>query len=356
MTDMTEANGQPLLTDVRAAHLLDEDRLKDWLRAHVAGDFSHLDIRQFEVGQSNPTYLLDNGTRRFVLRKQPSGPLLPSAHRVDREFRVQRALADTEVPVPEVLALCQDPDVLGTDFYVMEHLEGRVFDDPRLLSLPADDVRAIYKDFARVLGTLHSQDFEEIGLGTFGRHSGYYRRQVDLWTEQYRLTATRDIPEMDALIAWLDKNIPDDDEGAIVHGDYRMGNCILHPTEPRIIGLLDWELSTIGHPLADVAYACLGYHGAISTEHFLDVDFEATGLPTEEAFLADYCHYAGRDGIENWTFHIAFSAFRSAGILQGVYKRSLQGNASSDHASRFEHSAAEISTWAIRLIEEARDR
>jgi len=348
---MPEPAGQPVLTGIRGGHEIDLDRLRAWLAGVLPGLDGSVRVRQFEVGQSNPTYLIECGPKRYVLRKQPPGTLLPSAHRVDREYRVQQALKGTGVPVPEMIALCQDKSVLGADFYLMQHLEGRVYDDPRLPTLPHDQVRQIYEDFARVLACLHGLNPGDIGLERYGRPTGYYARQITLWTGQYKSSETGHVADMDRLIDWLPGHIPADNEAAIVHGDFRIGNCIIHPSEPRIIALLDWELSTIGHPLADLAYACMGYHGAISTPDFLDVDFEATGLPREEKLLADYCRFAGRSGIDNWTFHLAFSAFRSAGILQGVYKRSLMGNAASQDAARFRDSARQVSGWAMRMIE-----
>jgi aminoglycoside phosphotransferase (APT) family kinase protein len=324
---------QPVLTPVREGHEIDLARLKKWALESVPGISGSVDIKQFEGGQSNPTYLIETSTQQYILRKQPPGELLPSAHRVDREFKVQDALKSTDVPVARMYACGSDKSIMGADFYVMEYIPGRVFDNPGLEGLAPTDVSAIYTDFARVLATLHGLDPAALGLEGFGRPSGYYDRQCGLWTSQYRSSETEYLTDMEYFISWLPQNLPADDNSTIVHGDYRIGNCILHPTEPRIIAVLDWELSTIGHPLADLAYACLGYHGEISTADFLNVDFEKTGIPTEAAFLADYCRFSGRSGLSDWTFHLAFSAFRSAGILQGVYKRYLQGNASSAEAA-----------------------
>ena len=270
------------------------------------------------------------------MRKKPPGELLPSAHAVDREYRVMSALADTEVPVPETYLFCADESIIGTPFFVMERVPGRVLIDPLLPDLAPVDRRALYEHFVEVLAALHRVDHEAVGLGDFGRPGNYYARQISRWSKQYRASETERIEAMDRLIDWLPENIPESDQSGIVHGDYRLGNCIVHPSEPRIVSVLDWELSTLGHPLADLAYCCMGYRADTGhTGSFLEIDFAATGIPTEDEFVGRYCRLTGRDEIEHWTFYVAFALFRMAAIVQGVYKRGLDGIASSERAVTF---------------------
>ncbi len=324
------------LVPVRAAHRFDEAALRRYLADHLEGFSGPLDVVQFEGGQSNPTYLLRDETRTYVMRKKPPGELLPSAHAVDREYRVMSALADTEVPVPETYLFCADESIIGTPFFVMERVPGRVLIDPLLPDLRPADRRALYEHFVEVLAALHRVDHEAVGLGDFGRPGNYYARQISRWSKQYRASETERIEAMDRLIDWLPENIPESDQSGIVHGDYRLGNCIVHPSEPRIVSVLDWELSTLGHPLADLAYCCMGYRADTGhTGSFLEIDFAATGIPTEDEFVGRYCRLTGRDEIEHWTFYVAFALFRMAAIVQGVYKRGLDGIASSERAVTF---------------------
>ena len=327
--------GEPQLTPVRPAHRFDEAALAAWLDARLGGSAA-IGVRQFEGGQSNPTFLVERGGERFVLRKKPPGRLLRSAHQVDREYRVMTALRDSGVPVPDTIALCEDDAVLGTAFFVMRHVPGRVIADQRLPGFTPDERRAFYEDSARVLAELHSVDPEAVGLGDFGRPGNYYERQISRWSRQYEDSKTEDIASMDALMEWLPKNVPDSLETRIVHGDYRVGNCIIHPREPRIAAVLDWELSTLGHPLADLAYFCQAYRGeAVPGSSLVGEDLDALGIPDEESFVARYCELAGRGPIEHWAFYMVFVMFRSAAIVQGVYKRGLDGNASSERAREF---------------------
>ena len=322
-----------VLTAVRDAHVFDEAALARYLAGHVEGFSGALNVRQFDGGQSNPTFALEAGGAQYVLRKQPPGELLPSAHQVDREYRVMAALADTPVPVPRMLCLCEDASVIGTKFYVMEMIEGRVFAETRLPGLGRDERRAIYLDLARVLAELHKVEPAAVGLDTFGRPGNYYARQIGRWTKQYLASRTEQIPAMDELIAWLPENIPEQGPSVVAHGDYRLGNVMLHPSEPRIVAVLDWELSTLGDALADVGYLCQDYHGESYNDLGLaGADLDALNIPTEAEMLATYCEHAGRPGIDNWTFYLAYNMFRSAAIIQGVYKRGLDGNASSDSA------------------------
>lgn len=327
--------GEPELTPVRPAHRFDEAVLAEYLNAQLGGSES-LQVRQFEGGQSNPTYLVERKGERLVLRKKPPGKLLRSAHQVDREYRVMRALRDSEVPVPEMIALCEDEAVLGTPFFVMRHVPGRVIADPQLPGFTADERTAIYEDLARALASLHRVDPEAVGLAEFGRPGNYYARQFSRWSRQYLDSRTEDIESMDALMEWLPKHIPESDETTIVHGDYRVGNCILHPSQPRIAAVLDWELSTLGHPLADLAYFCQAWAGeAVPGAGLAGADLASLGIPDEAAFVARYSELAERGPIENWAFYMVFVKFRSAAIVQGVYKRGLDGNASSDRAGDY---------------------
>jgi aminoglycoside phosphotransferase (APT) family kinase protein len=324
------------LTPVRDAHRFDEAALAGYLRGRLPGCEGALRVLQFEGGQSNPTYRLQAGAHAYVLRKKPPGKLLPSAHQVEREYRVMSALQGSDVPVPRTHLLCEDPAVIGTPFYVMDCVEGRVLTDARMPRLSRDERAALYADFVRVLAALHSQDPAAIGLADFGRPGNYYARQIARWSQQYSASQTEDIPAMKALMDWLPAHIPPSDETRVVHGDYRVGNCIVHPTEPRVVAVLDWELSTLGHPLGDLAYFCQGYHGeAVPGESLVGVDLAALGIPDEAAVLERYCRLTGRERIDDWSFYLVFVMFRSAAIVQGVYKRGLDGNAASARAGEY---------------------
>ena len=329
----------PELTPVRPAHRFDEAALETFLRASLPGfpEREPIAVRQFEGGQSNPTFLLGAGDREYVLRKQPPGELLPSAHAVHREYRVMKALESTAVPVPRMHLLCEDPAVIGTRFYVMEKVDGRVYANPLMPEASPSERRAIYRHLADVLAALHAVEPAAVGLDTFGRPGNYYERQISRWSKQYVASRTEDIPEMDALMEWLPRHIPAAAETVVVHGDYRLGNAIVHPREARIVAVLDWELSTLGHPLADLGYVCQTYYADEDDQHGLNrPNLPELGIPTEEEFVARYCEMAGLDGIENWHFYLVYNLFRSAAIIQGVYKRGLDGNASSDTALGFE--------------------
>jgi aminoglycoside phosphotransferase (APT) family kinase protein len=319
-------------TGVRSGHEIDGAAIETYLSGHVEGFRGPLEIRQFEGGQSNPTYYLHTPTRDYVLRKKPSGQLLPSAHAVDREYRVMTALAGS-LPVPRTLTMCDDSRVIGTPFFVMSCVEGRVFRQPHLPGVSASDRAAMYDDMAAVLACLHQIDADAVGLGDYGKPGNYYARQIGRWSQQYVAAKTGEIPEMDRLMAWLPANIPAGDETSIVHGDYRVENLIFHPTEPRIVAVVDWELSTLGHPLGDLAYNCLTYYlPAEALGRSEAVDEERSGMPDERAYVAAYLRHTGRRDIPQWNFYLAFSMFRLASILQGVYARGLQGNAASSYA------------------------
>ena len=341
------------LTAVREAHRFDEAALDAYLHAHVEDYSGPLTVKQFEGGQSNPTFQLVTPNRTYVMRKQPPGELLPSAHQVDREYRVMHAIWETDVPVPKMNCLCEDTDVIGTKFYVMEMVDGRLFTETRLPSLNRAERRAIYLDLARVMALLHTVDVEALGLSSFGRPGNYYERQIGRWSKQYEASKTEQIDAMDTLMAWLPDNIPADTSTVVVHGDYRLGNVLIHPTEPRIVAVLDWELSTLGDPLADLGYLCQGYHGeSYEDEGLAGAGFEATGIPTEQEFVDEYCKHAGREQIENWPFYLTFNMFRSAAIIQGVYKRGLDGNASSEKALEYKEAARTRSERAVALLAE----
>ena len=338
------------LTAVRDS--FDERALHAYLREHVEGYEGDLTVRQFEGGQSNPTFQLQAGGTRYVLRKQPSGELLPSAHQVDREHRVMAALADSPVPVPKMHCLCEDPAVIGTKFYVMEMVEGRLFTETQIPSESPANRRSIYLDLARTLAELHKVDPIAAGLETFGRPGNYYERQVGRWIKQYQASKTEQIDAMDTLMAWLPDNIPADSKPVIAHGDYRLGNTLLDPAAPKIVAVLDWELSTIGDGLADLGYLCQDYHGySYEDEGLVGADLEALGIPTEAEMVAEYCQHLGRAPIDNWTFYIVYNMFRSAAIIQGVYKRGLDGNASSAKALEYADAARTRSEQALVVLE-----
>ncbi|TDJ25770.1 MAG: phosphotransferase family protein [Gammaproteobacteria bacterium] len=342
----------PELTAVREAHRFDEQALLDYLAANLDGFEAPVTIRQFEGGQSNPTFLLEAASGNYVMRKQPPGELLPSAHQVDREHRVMDALRDSDVPVPRMFVSCEDPSVIGTKFYLMEKVEGRVFTDLLLPTLSAAERGAIYEDLARVLAALHCVDPISVGLESFGRPGNYYARQISRWSKQYLASKTEDLPEMDRLMSWLPSHIPESEERVIVHGDFRLGNVLIHPTEPRIAGVIDWELSTLGHPLADLGYVCMDYHAdSYYSEGLNRADLSDLGIPSEQQMLDYYCAFAGRANVENWSFYVIYNLFRAAGIIQGVYKRGLDGNASSDSALEFKDACRVRAERAWALVE-----
>ena len=341
------------LTPVREAHRFDEEALHAFLSGHVEGYRGPLRISQFEGGQSNPTFLLETPSGEYVLRKQPPGELLPSAHQVDREYLVMEALYDTAVPVPKMFAASQDTDIIGTKFFVMEHVDGRVITETLLPSFSPEERSAIYLETARTLALLHSINPEAIGLGSFGRPGNYFSRQINRWTNQYIASETETIEAMDQLINWLPDNIPEEVAPIIVHGDYRLGNLILDRREPRIIAILDWELSTLGDGLADLSYWCQEYYvDALGEEGLSKGNLHSLGIPTEKEVINAYCQVARRDTIENWPFYIIYNMFRMAGIAQGVYKRGLDGNASSENALDYADTARKCAECGWKLLQE----
>jgi len=299
-------------------------------------DFSGaLSAEKFAGGQSNPTFKLSAGDRKFVLRRKPPGQLLASAHAVDREFRVIAALQDTDVPVPGAVALCKEDEIIGSMFYLMEYLEGRVFWDPVLPELTNDERSAVYDDMNRVLAAMHSINVADVGLGDYGRPGNYFERQVGRWTKQYRASETQTVPAMEELMAWLPENMPaEDDRVALVHGDYRLDNVMFHPTEPKIIAVLDWELSTLGNPIADLAYQVMAWQlpRDAGITGLAGIERKPLSIPEDNSYVTSYCERTGRDEIKHWNFYLAFCFFRLAAIVQGVKKRALDGTASSAEA------------------------
>jgi aminoglycoside phosphotransferase (APT) family kinase protein len=288
-----------------------------------------------------------------VLRKKPPGKLLASAHQVDREYRVISALAATNVPVARTYVLCEDAGVIGSAFYVMAYVEGRIFRDPQLPGMSRAERAAIYDEMNDVMARLHQVDYRAVGLADFGKPGNYIERQIGRWTKQYEAAKTDTVAAMERLIEWLPAHVPGDDETAIAHGDFRLENSIYHPTEPRMLALLDWELATLGHPLADLAYNCMTYHVNSPTQGGLvGIDFAATGIPSEAEYVAAYCRRTGRERVEHWNFYMAFAFFRLASIAQGVYKRGLEGNASSENARTYGAICAYLAEVAWGMVEQ----
>jgi len=321
---------------VEDRHRFDTAGLVRYLGSRIEGFGGSIEVEQFRGGQSNPTFLLTAGARRYVLRKKPPGRLLPSAHAVDREYRVMSALAASGVPVPRTHALCLDESVTGTAFFVMDYVEGRIFWDYTLQALPREARAPIYDEMNRVIAALHAVDYAAAGLGDYGREGGYLERQIARWTRQYRAAETRRIEAMDRLIDWLPAHLPPQSGQGIVHGDYRLDNLVLHATEPRIVAVLDWELSTLGDPLVDFAYHCLTWRIPLGTRRTLaGVDLAPLGIPTEAEHLAAYCRRMGIDldvAMARWPGDLALNMFRLAAIQQGIARRAADGNAANARA------------------------
>lgn len=315
---------------------VDLGALSDYMHKHVDGFTGDLQIEQFKGGQSNPTFMLTAGSQRYVLRTKPApaAKLLPSAHAIEREFRVMDALSKAGFPAARQYALCEDEDVIGRAFYIMEFMDGRVLWDQSMPNMSNAERTAHYDEMNRVIAQLHSIDYKAIGLETYGKPGNYFGRQIDRWTRQYKASETEHIPAMEHLIEWLPQHIPAGEQTTIVHGDYRLDNMIFHPTEPRILAVLDWELSTLGHPLADFSYHCMSWHIVPGLfRGIAGLDLKSLGIPTEEDYLAKYSE---RTGIaihkEDFRFYLAYNMFRMAGILQGIMKRYQDGTAASEQA------------------------
>ena len=298
-------------------HGFDEPSLGAYLVRALPGFAAPLRLERIMGGQSNPTFIVHSRDAKYILRKKPAGPILPSAHAIEREYRIMKALHDTAAPTPNVRLLCEDSTVIGTPFYVMDFVEGRVFRDNRLPGMAKDERVAIYDAMGDALAALHKVDYAAAGLADYGKPANFVRRQIALWTRQFEASKTHEIPAMNRLMAWLPAHAPDEDETAISHGDFRLENMIFHPTEPRPLAIIDWELSTLGHPLCDLAYNCMTYrlpNYMIGCGGLSDVDIAALGVPSEADYVGRYCRLTGRDRIPNWPFFMAFSMFRSAAI------------------------------------------
>jgi aminoglycoside phosphotransferase (APT) family kinase protein len=318
---------------VEERHRFDEVRLEAWLKAHVEGFRGPLAVRQFKGGQSNPTYQLVTPERRYVLRRKPPGKLLASAHAVDREYRVIAALHPTGFPVARPFGLCTDDSIIGTWFYIMDMVEGRVIWDATIPDATPAERSAIYRAKLETLARLHMTDYRTIGLEDFGKTGNYFARQIHRWTKQYKDSETQKIDVMDRMIVWLPETAPADDQTSIVHGDYRLDNMILHPTEPRVVAVLDWELSTLGNPLADFSYLLMNWVMPSDQRSGLSgLDLAALGIPSQESFVAEYCRLTGREGLPDLDWYFAYNLFRLAGICQGIAGRVRDGTASSPQA------------------------
>lgn len=327
----------------------DSARLQAYLEKAGFAAPAPLSVNPIAGGQSNPTYFVTAGGRRMVLRKKPAGPILPSAHAIDREYRVMRALADTGVPVPAMLSYCDDASVIGTPFYLMERLDGRVFHDSALPGMQEAERKAIYIAMAQTLAQLHAVDWSSLGLSDYGRPGNYFTRQVGRWSKQWSLSKTRELPSIDFLVDWLTKNIPQDDTTAIVHGDFRLGNLMFHPNEPRVIGVLDWELSTLGHPLADLAHNAIIWQ--CSPQEYggiLGLDLDALGIPKLQAYCAAYQAGGGQPGLN--AFHLTFALFRYAVIFEGIAARAREGTAAASNAAEVGPLAERFAARAVEAI------
>jgi aminoglycoside phosphotransferase (APT) family kinase protein len=318
---------------VAESHRFDQSRLDGWMKANVEGYQGPMEVRQFKGGQSNPTYQLITPEKRYVMRRKPPGRLLPSAHAVDREFKVISALHPTGFPVPRPYGLCIDDEVIGTMFYVMDMVEGRILWDQSLPDYQPAERHAIHMAALKTLADLHNTDYRAIGLEDFGRPGNYMARQIARWTKQYKASETQQIETIERLIAWLPQSVPEDDQTTIVHADYRLDNMVMHPTEPRVVAVLDWELSTLGNPLADFTYVLMQWvNGSIAAIP----DLKGHGIPTMEEYVAGYCALTGRAGLPELNWYFAYNAFRLAGIIQGIVGRARDGTANSPQAAAME--------------------
>lgn len=342
-------------TPVMDAHRFPLGRLEALMAGGIEGFRAPLEIAQFQGGMSNPTFMLTDGTgRRYVLRKKPPGKLLPSAHAVEREFRVISAMRAMGLPVARPVLLCEDEAVIGQTFYIMGFAQGRVFRDLRLPGLAAPERAAIYDAMNETLARLHGVDFRAAGLTDFGRVGGYVERQIKRWSAQYLASKTDELATMERLMAWLPANLPESDETTVVHGDFRLENMIFHPTEARVLAIVDWELATLGDPLSDLAYNCLPYHMRDPARgHLMTLDDTTAGIPGEAEYLAAYAARTGRVPGQAWTFYLVLSLFRLAAIVQGVYARALKGNAASPAALERKERCRELAQVACRLLDEA---
>lgn len=320
------------LIDVSERHRFDVDSLAHYLQRHFDGFEGPLQAKQFQGGQSNPTYLLTTPAAKYVMRSKPApaAKLLPSAHAIEREFRVMAALEPMGIPVPRMRLLVEDESIIGRAFFVMDHVDGRVLWDQSLPGVSSAERSALYDEMNRVISALHEVDVERAGLADFGKAGNYFERQIARWSKQYRASETSKIDAMDRLIEWLPQHVPAGDETVVVHGDFRMDNLIFHPTEPRVLAVIDWELSTLGHPLADFSYHCMSWHIPPGAFRGIEgLDHAALGIPSEAQYIRRYCERTRRPAVQHWNFYLAYNLFRIAAILQGVYKRATEGIGSS---------------------------
>jgi aminoglycoside phosphotransferase (APT) family kinase protein len=322
--------------EVKQQHRFDEKRLHEYLGDSIEGYEGPLTVKQFEGGQSNPTYMLVTPKRKYVMRRKPPGKLLKSAHAVDREFRVMSALNKVDFPVPTAHVLCEDESVAGTIFFVMSYVPGRVFWDPTMPDLNNAERAAVFDSVNETIAKLHQVDYRAIGLEDFGRPGNYFARQISRWSKQYQLSETETVEEMDQLIEWLPTSIPGDDETCLIHGDYSFHNILIHPTEPKVAAVLDWELSTTGHPLGDLTYNTMAWYRPKLSDgrgSFEGVDLKALGIPSFDEYVTRYCERTGRKPIENVAWYRAYNLFRSAAIAQGILGRVRDGTAAAANAT-----------------------
>jgi aminoglycoside phosphotransferase (APT) family kinase protein len=332
--------------------LTDSARLEAFIRSKVPGLTGAMSVERVRGGQSNPTFFITFENTRFVLRKKPAGVVLPSAHAVDREYRVLGALGRIGLPVPEVVLYYEQTDVLDTPFYIMERIDGRIFADSELAAAPRGDRARMYESAATTLAAIHRVDYEAAGLSSFGKHGKFFSRQIRRWTQQWDLSRSKDIPEIDVLAKWLPNNLPEDIQTTVVHGDFRIGNLIFHPIEPRVIGVLDWELSTLGHPMADLAHTCV-YSWYVKAEEYggiLGLDLAHRGLPSLDEFCAAYYSASGQEE-RLGAFHLVLALFRNAVIFEGIASRARAGNASSKDAAVVGELAPVFARRAVALID-----
>ena len=331
-------------------HAIDSAALQEYMQANISGFDGEISIEEFKGGQSNPTYLVKTKTQSYVLRRKPPGKLLKSAHAVDREYRVITALNNTDLPVPKTFALCEDTEVIGTTFYLMEFMDGRVLWDASMEDSNTAEALGVYTSMNNTLAKLHSVDPIKVNLESFGRPGNYVGRQVSIWSKQYVDSETEEIVEMNKLIDWLPQNLPSDKPLRIVHGDFSLTNLMMHNDRPEVIAILDWELSTLGDPCADFSYHCMQYR---LNPHLSDAEYcKKTGIPTEEEYVDMYCDKTGYDLKEEWELYMAYNLFKSAGILQGILGRVRDGTAASKHAKDMAARVRPLAEGAWKLIEE----
>lgn len=351
MSDTANFSG---LTDTPESLKFDEKALETYLKRHVEGFAGPIAVKKFKGGQSNPTYLIESQNATYVLRRKPPGKLLPSAHAIDREFRIMSALGKVGFPVPKTFALCEDTEIVGTAFFIMDYVDGRIFWDASLPDVDIAQRRPLFEELVDVIAKLHRIDYAAIGLGDYGKTGNYFERQIDRWSKQYKAAETSSIAAMDRLIEWLPKSIPADGAVSIVHGDYRFDNVIFDKTAPKIRAVLDWELSTLGHPLADFTYFLMVWHFPPSIRGGLaGLDQQALGIPSLDEAVARYCEQTGRKTVSDFDYCLAYNMFRLASIAQGVYSRALQGNASSSEGLKMGVSVAPLAEMAWSYAQKA---